>query len=101
MFHAPGAELWTGGGARAAAVRGSSVQSLRPGRTALTVRAQELVGHGGADGVQAAAAAAGGAGIAPPHPRLLMRVSGSGHAAFGPVILSLRGTRPGEAAAAL
>lgn len=53
------------------------MEDLRPRRAALTP-AQELVGHGGTDGVQAAAVVerAGGARIAAPHPRLLERVAG-------------------------
>lgn len=64
-----------GGGAGASA---APVQALSPGRAALTPP-EELVGHGGSDGVQAAAAAvrARGARIAASHPGLLERVAGS------------------------
>lgn len=53
------------------------MEGLRPRRAALTPT-QELVGHGGTDGVQAAAVVerAGGARIAASHPRLLKRVAG-------------------------
>lgn len=73
-------ERGAGGGTRATAARGPAVEDLRPRRAALTP-AQELVGHGGTDGVQAAAVVerAGGARIAASHPRLLERVAGRWH----------------------
>lgn len=73
-------ERRAGGGTWASAVRGSSVEGLSPCRAALTP-AQELVGHGGTDGVQAAAVVerAGRARIAASHPRLLKRVAGGWH----------------------
>lgn len=73
-------ECRAGGGAWAPAVRGSPVEGLRPRRAALTP-AQELVGHGGTDGVQTAAVVerAGGSRIAASYPRLLKRVAGGWH----------------------